>query len=500
MPYQLYWGDLHNHCSISYGHGTVDQALARAREQLDFCTITGHAFWPDMPRDISRYGEIIKYHHEGFSRLARNWERLLERLSTGSVEGKFVTLPSYEWHSCAYGDHVAYAKGPDLPLTDAPNLPALREVARAAGAILLPHHIGYAAGYRGINWDAFKPEFTPLVEIYSLHGCSESERAPLPMLHDMGPRDAGSTAEAGWEAGHRFGVFASSDHHAAYPGSHGDGRVAVFAKALTREAIWEALLARRVYAATGDKIDARFFVNDAWLGESIQSAKNRHIRLSVQGWDALDKVEVLKNGRVLRRFAPTAFAAAEAKGPYRLRLAWGWGPRKDRVRWQGSLSIDAGRILRADSAFSGAAIVSPQKDQGDAETSDDEDLPHAIETRSERRVTWRSVTTGNLSMRHALVQELSLEVDAPLSAKVSVEVNGQRHEHTLSELLGGGRSHFLRGWLTEAIRIGPLAPIQECRVDAEFDDAPERETDYYRLRAAQHNGQWAWLTPIWCER
>ena len=44
MTYQLYWGDLHSHCSISYGHGTVDQTLARARQQLDFCSITGHAF------------------------------------------------------------------------------------------------------------------------------------------------------------------------------------------------------------------------------------------------------------------------------------------------------------------------------------------------------------------------------------------------------------------------------------------------------------------------
>ena len=35
MTYGLYWGDLHSHCSISYGHGTVEQALLRARQQLD---------------------------------------------------------------------------------------------------------------------------------------------------------------------------------------------------------------------------------------------------------------------------------------------------------------------------------------------------------------------------------------------------------------------------------------------------------------------------------
>ena len=49
-----YFGDLHNHCAISYGHGPLAAALANAREQLDFCSITGHAHWPDMPAPNER--------------------------------------------------------------------------------------------------------------------------------------------------------------------------------------------------------------------------------------------------------------------------------------------------------------------------------------------------------------------------------------------------------------------------------------------------------------
>ena len=33
----LYWGDLHNHCAVSYGSGTATRALANAKEHLDFC-------------------------------------------------------------------------------------------------------------------------------------------------------------------------------------------------------------------------------------------------------------------------------------------------------------------------------------------------------------------------------------------------------------------------------------------------------------------------------
>jgi hypothetical protein len=515
MSYRLYWGDLHSHCSISYGHGSVDQALARARQQLDFCSITGHAFWPDMPTDRAVYADIIDYHREGFARLARNWPQLLAKQAAASEPGRFLALPSYEWHSLEYGDHNVYGPGPALPLQDAPDLPTLRQRAQAAGAIIIPHHIGYAAGYRGIDWRHFREEASPFVEIFSLHGCSESESAPYPMLHDMGPRDAGSTAEAGWQRGYRFGIIASSDHHSAYPGSHGDGRLGVFATALTREALWEAFLARRVLAATGDRIDARLFVDGAWIGSSVRTPGRRQLCIRVQGAAALDRVELVKNGRVLRRFFPEP---AEG-GPYRLRLTWGWGCKDRPVRWDARLELSEGSITAVDSCFAGPPVVAPVKQTGDAEITDAEDLTHAVTEQSERSCRWRSVTVGNLSMRHATTQALSLELAAPPGARVAVEVNGHRYLHPLEELLHAGRCHYLRGWLSEAIRIGPLVPRAECGLEAELVDGPcakkgsgtlqsqfqtpfshrEKAVDVYRLRVAQANGQWAWLTPIWVE-
>lgn len=501
MSYYLYWGDLHSHCSISYGQGTVRQALLRAAGQLDFCSVTGHAFWPDMPTDRSAYAEIIDYHREGFARLARNWNKLLAGQKAATRAGELIALPSYEWHSMEFGDHNVYAPGPELPLEDAPDLPGLREKCRAAGAIAIPHHIGYAAGYRGIDWRHFRPELSPFVEIFSLHGCSLGESAPYPMLHDMGPRDAGSTAEAGWALGHRFGIVGGTDHHGAYPGSHGDGRMGVFAKELTRDALWEAFLARRVYAATGDKIDARLFVNDAWIGSEITAPGERRLRVQAHGTDALDRVEVIKNGRVLRRlFANESPPDETDRGRYRLRITWGWG-RKDRlVRWEGRLSLPEGTITAVDTCFSGQPVVAPKSQSGDEELPDDEDLPHAVVERDERSLVWRSITKGNPTMRHQTTQAISLELDAPPSSGILVEVNGCRCEYPLAELLHGGRAHYLRGWLSEAIRIGPAVPLEACRAEAEFTDSPDRDVDIYRLQAAQHNGDWAWLSPIWVER
>jgi hypothetical protein len=502
MTYNLYWGDLHSHCSISYGHGTVEQALARARQQLDFCSITGHAFWPDMPTDRARYGEIIDYHREGFARLARNWEELLRVQREGSTPGEFLALPSYEWHSLEYGDHNVYAPGPELALRDAPDLPALRKMASDSGAIIVPHHIGYAAGYRGIDWRHFREDRTPFVEIFSLHGCSEGEHAPYPMLHDMGPRDFGSTAEAGWSAGHRFGLIASTDHHGAYPGSHGDGRLGVFAKELTREALWEALLERRVFAATGDRIDARLWIDDAWIGSSIRAPGKRRVRVEVRGADKLDRVELIKNGSLLKRLFPVSWSTTDDEvNASRLRITWGWGRKDQPVHWHARLSLSRGSITDVETCFSGQAVAAPKGVAGHSAEEDEADLPHCVTERGEQSVVWRSITSGNPTLRHSSTQALSLGLLAPPSARLTVEVNGCRFEHELAELRDAGHAHYLRGWLSEAIRIGPLVRLAECSVRAELDDnASEWPVDRYYLRVAQANNQWAWLSPIWAER
>ena len=48
-PYQLFWGDLHNHNAVGYAQGSLQRSIDLAREHLDFFAFTGHASWHDMP-------------------------------------------------------------------------------------------------------------------------------------------------------------------------------------------------------------------------------------------------------------------------------------------------------------------------------------------------------------------------------------------------------------------------------------------------------------------
>ena len=69
LSMKLYWGDIHNHCGVSYGYGTQKRAPNNARKHLKFFTITGHAFFPDMPMeiesrtDLHATGGLMKLQH-----------------------------------------------------------------------------------------------------------------------------------------------------------------------------------------------------------------------------------------------------------------------------------------------------------------------------------------------------------------------------------------------------------------------------------------------------
>jgi hypothetical protein len=327
------------------------------------------------------------------------------------------------------------------------------------------------------------------------------------MLHRMGPRDGRATAARGLRRGHRFGLVGSTDHHSGYPGSYGYGRIAAAASALTREALWDAFLSRRVYAATGDRIALDFEVNGVPMGAELPPAARRHIAIRVQGRGALDSVELLKNERVLRRWTgPDPNAAGggphgEAR-PVRalVRLEWGWGPEP--CIWEGSLTLDDGRVLSVEPCFAGPAVVAPQEDHDEPD-----DLPHEVLSQDARACAWRSRTEPNPTVRHSATQGLIVEVDMPPRAVLWLEVNGRRYAHTLAELLEASASHFLRGWRSEAIVMHRALPLDLCVLDVALDDLPttdppsgQGDADWYRVRVAQRNGQWAWSSPVWVAR
>ena len=197
---KVFWGDLHNHCNLTYGHGDMRDAFEAAKGQLDFVSVTPHAMWPDIPgANDPRLKWVIDYHTGAFKRLREGgYEKYVKMSNEYNKEGEFLTFIGYEAHSMEHGDHVALNYDLDAPLVECTSIEDWKEKAKGHKVFVTPHHMGYQGGYRGYNWKCFtEGDITPFVEMYSRHGLAESDQGDYPYLHDMGPRQWEGTIQYG---------------------------------------------------------------------------------------------------------------------------------------------------------------------------------------------------------------------------------------------------------------------------------------------------------------
>jgi len=496
---ETFFGDLHNHCGLSYGHGTLEEALANAREQLDFASVTGHAHWPDMPPPDPRIQYIIDFHKAGFARLKAGWHRYLETLRQANSEGSFVLFPSFEVHFSATGDRTILYRdlaGEILYPTDLADLHRRLRALAAQGhpAIAFPHHLAYRRGARGIDWQTFDPEFAPVVEIISMHGCSEGNENPRPFLHSMGPSDWESTMQFGLLEGHVFGFIGGTDHHSAHPGSYGHGRTALWARILDRQAIWDALLARRTCALTGDRVELKFALDGAPMGSILPLGARRRIQIEIRAGGAIDCVDVVKNCRLWRRFSECDVPHQPPTDPLHtlLFLELGWGEKKKETDWDVRLAISDGTIIRVEPRFRGQEVVSPV--EKDPNASSQYHTAH-WEPDGPRAVHFTARSIGHPNNVTNTAQGMCLEVEMPLDGSVEIMLNGQRVRVPLRRLVAGAKAGNMGGLDSPAWRLhrAPL-PWEFCwRLELEDRD-PDPASYYVRLR--QKNDQWAWSSPI----
>jgi hypothetical protein len=495
MTRRLYWGDVHNHCGISYGYGSLKNALAAARQQLDFCSVTGHAAWHDMPQRTKGFEFVVDYHNEGFAKLARNWDTVCHAIEAANLPHEFVTFHGYESHSSEFGDHHILSPSSDLPILDAKFPSDL--VARLAPrpVIAIPHHVAYVPGYRAIQWQVFSPAISPVVEVYSKHGCGMSDQGPYSYLTTLGPRDSRNTVRAGMRFGYRFGFVASTDHHGGYPGSYGDGLMAVLADEKTRQAIWDAILARRTYAVTGDKIACRLRINSAEMGSEIGAYGTRQIELEIVACDQLDRILIYKNSNLWKVLCADAVMSSAKSGRFKVRVEMGWGRSPTGFLWEGEIRVRDGAITSLETCFRGQSILEPSPDRLD--DADVNALDNRIIEKTARCVTWQCTTFKNLSTTHSQTSAVILEIEGDTHSVLDIQLNSKKVTLSIGDLLDGSRGAHLQDFPSEAFLVHRAVPEGQYHFKREWSDA-ERETpcDTYDVEVRQTNGHYAWLSPI----
>ncbi|MDZ7290454.1 MAG: DUF3604 domain-containing protein [candidate division KSB1 bacterium] len=307
--YQIYWGDLHSHSCFSHdGHGRDSFRKARDVACLDFYALTDHT-----SNDYKTHGGLTQ----------QEWEATKRNVIRYHAPGQFVTFPAYEFSAVApSGHHNIYFNAPDDRIAEIPvfadniylqvqKVWELKDAVLPAGIDMLtiPQHTGVIWHSEAVTrpWVSFgegfaNPQLRTLIEMYSAHGSSEWYAPEHPLSYRslwQGERDCASGphyAQDAWAVGEMLGVIASSDDHSSRPGQEYYGLTAVYARELTRDAVWDALKKRRTYATTGQRMIVQFNIDDFLMGSQIklETGKYPKINLQVDGTDDLDFVEVLR--------------------------------------------------------------------------------------------------------------------------------------------------------------------------------------------------------------
>ena len=492
-----YWGDLHNHCGITYGYGSLKHALDRAKSHLDFCAVTGHAMWPDIPERNEETAFVVDFHHRGFQKLYDHWEEVRHTIAEANTED-FITFQAYEMHSSLYGDHHIVTPDDSLPLIYRDSPAQLLHDSGCDG-ITVAHHIGYTPGYRGINWDLYDPAVTPLIEVCSKHGCGMSETAPYPYYHNMGPRDSRCTVYEGLKRGFHFGFVGSTDHHAGYPGSYGDGKLAVLAESKTRSAIWDGLKNRRTYAVTGDRIKCDFSVDGHLMGSIVPLTSPRHqISYRVEGCANIDKIVIYRNLNPIHIAEGLTMIPKSEDNRYKIRIEMGWGNNEQELfPWKGRIRVSDGQILEAEPCFRGRSVLAPSASQ-DVSQDNINEIDNRILSISDDSVSWQCFTVKNPSPVQPQTCAVIAEIQGSRDTVVEIEVNGHCRRTSIGELCIYGYSEHMKPYHSQAYKVHTAVSCSQYTAENSFTDEWEGPA-FYHMEVAQTNQQWAFVSPIFFE-
>ena len=518
---KIYWGDLHDNVNMHDHHDvSEEQSMRIARSHLDFY---GPAYYTAQSASFSATveGQPVVIGAETWKKpekIKKQWDRIEELTKQFNEPGRFVTFPAYEWQGDGVsGDHNVVFKNEGGKVYAVNTLTELYGELRGQEAIAIPHHIAYRLGARGKDWEVQDDTLSPFAEIYSVHLSSETDEEICGLRRNtkMGPCAGGQSWQDGLNRGYHIGAICSPDGDGRFPGIYNWGLAAVIAPELTRDAIWDAFQKRHVYGVTGDRIKLDFAVNGALMGDIIQADGSRKIEVAVVGVDEIDRVELLRNGRVIHTAAHQgAWDVPTGRTRFKCRIEAGWGlfereagPIPSR-RWQGKLTLSDG------AEFTGAQPCW---------TSGEQEMPTLSGSTAQFTIDAPQVDPGMLNVmphQNAFVfefdacatDELTVEMDgltatmpvADLCQHSRILADTETATKTLADIYGIDVAVDERPRKSElfAQRVKIHRAVPEAGYTCAFqleDDVPLQGESNYRIRVEQRNGQKAWSSPIWVQ-
>lgn len=525
--YQVFWGDLHAQTEETIGSGTLDEYFTFARQcaAIDFVGHQGNDF--QITRDV--------------------WRQIMAKTQAYDAASEFITFAGYEWsgNTPGGGDHNVHFKGGagqrfDLHRSshwqvfdrsdegeDRFPVPELYEAFRGRDDVILIPHVG--GRYANLR-EFFDESLMPLIEIASCWGVFEW------------------FADDAIRRGVVLGFSAGSDDHTARPGmsaaprdhfATGGGLTAALAPVRSREAIWEALKARRTYATTGARMlldvtlrpvtdpashsapepsshrssesssdpasELSLHMETYPMGSHLTASGPVEITAQVHGTAPLWRVEVLRWPEVIYRH-PLPLPALPA-GRHRLRIGWTGArirARNRMTRWDGTLTVVGASSSTGSTSAAGGRILGATGWGFDHAEND-------IVAQDESSVRWHSETAGDWD-------GIVLDLEGPDRCVLEFASGPATFRFTPRDVAAGPLEIDAGGTGQRVIVETDPGPEQPLTVSISVRDgalagavaavAPAGtftggSTDnsrsgrrYYVVRVTQQDGQVAWSSPI----
>jgi hypothetical protein len=254
----------------------------------------------------------------------------------------------------------------------------------------------------------------------------------------------------------------------------------VLADSLTREAIFDAIRARRCYAVSAaQRIHVEVSVNGLAMGGQGRLEPKQPVKITgrVSGTGPIERIEVFRGLETIHVVTPYTAASFEKSNRYRVAWAGSRVRGRDRLTvWDGRLELSAGKITGA-APFS---MENPEK---------------GIVQQTPTEVSWISNTTGD-------DDGVDLKLEAPADAIIHFRTPVIELEVPLAELADGKTRTFPAGGVDLRVfmrRLPAKDTTTDLTLDVTDDAPPTGRCHAYWIRVTQEDGAQAWTSPVYIE-
>lgn len=279
QTWNLYFGQLHAHTSVSDGLGTVEEAYAWAKEEaeLDFFAVTDHSNSFDHAMDASISVDAVS--------VSEDWAAG-KAAAQAATEETFAALFGYEmtWGEDTALGHINTFHTPGFQARQQPDMHTLETYYEALttvhGSVSQFNHPSRSYG-DFMSFSHYSPEYDAVIQLLEVGGedgftaYGEYTRALDKGWH-LAPTNNQTNHEENW-------------------GTESDARTVVLAEELTEEALYEAMQAMRVYATEDKDLSIIYKLNGAIMGSIIPQAEVLTITAELQDLsdNAIGTVDVI---------------------------------------------------------------------------------------------------------------------------------------------------------------------------------------------------------------